>query len=99
MLEIERNLSADDESCNTLNFSQVLWKRSQGQGNVRNHSIFLSESENGYEWYFRENFARELNLINHEVEAMKSRKRKIYIKREKLSVSLVKFKNQQKNKM
>lgn len=27
MLEIERNLSADDESCNTLNFSQALWKR------------------------------------------------------------------------
>lgn len=23
MLEIERNLSADDESCNTLNFSQA----------------------------------------------------------------------------
>lgn len=57
MLEIERNLSADDESCNTLNFSQALWKRSQGQGNVRNHSIFLSESENGY--YSRMIFSRK----------------------------------------
>lgn len=97
MLEIERNSSADDES--TLNLSQALWKRSQEQGNVRKRdvSIFLSESENGYEWYFRENFARELSLINY--EAMKSRKRKIYIKREKLSISLVKFKNQQKKKM
>lgn len=49
MLEIERNSSADDES--TLNLSQALWKRSQEQGNVRKRdvSIFLSESENGYE--------------------------------------------------
>lgn len=82
MLEIERNLSADDESCNTLNFSQALWKRSQGQGNVRNHSIFLSESENGYEWYFRENFARELNHDqswsgSHEIK----KKKNIYQKR------------------